>query len=72
MLDIKSGKDSSEQDWNNIHLEVESIFQSSSQVEIKIEEAFADRRTYSVPQAAVSSLGHVFSRLEKCKYQRNF
>ena len=68
VLDIKSGRDSSEQDWNDIHLEVESIFQSSSSQEpIKIEEAFADRRTYSVPQAAVTSLGHVFSRLEKCE-----
>ena len=69
VLDIKSGRDcSSEQDWNDIHLEVQSIFESSEEgVDIKIEEAFADRRTYSVPQAVVSSLGHVFSRLEKCK-----
>jgi len=71
VLDIKSGRDcSSEQDWNDIHLEVQSIFESSEEgVDIKIEEAFADRRTYSVPQAVVSSLGHVFSRLEKLKTQ---
>ena len=70
-MDIKSGRDcSSEQDWNDIHLEVQSIFQSEEAEGvdcIKIEEAFVDRRTYSVPQAVVSSLGHVFSRLEKCK-----
>lgn len=70
VLDIKSGRDTTEQEWVEIHAEVQSIFENvdSGGEQIKIEEAFADRRTYAVPQSIVSSLGHVFSRLEKCKF----
>ena len=68
VLDIKSGRETTDQDWDEIHSEILSIFEDvDSGEQIKIEEAFADRRTYSVPQSVVSSLGHVFSRLEKCK-----
>ena len=34
---------------------------------IKLDEAFADRRTYSVMQSAVTSLGDVFASLESSK-----
>ena len=53
------------EEWENLHLAILDIFDVNS---VKIDESFADRRTYSVLQSAVKSLGDVFSSLEKREY----
>lgn len=62
ILDLKS-KGNSSHIWDNIHLAILETFGDSA----KIDEAFADRRTYSVQQSAVKSLGQVFAALENSK-----
>ena len=61
-MEIKCGKNLS--NWDELHQAILSIFEEEK---IKVEETFADRRTYSVLQSAVTSLGEVFASLEKCK-----
>jgi len=62
LLEIKCGKNLS--NWDELHQAILSIFEEEK---IKVEETFADRRTYSVLQSAVTSLGEVFASLEKLK-----
>ena len=62
MLEIKSGKNMS--NWDDLQEAILSIFEEEK---INLEESFADRRTYSVLQSAVKSLGEVFASLEKRK-----
>lgn len=52
------------QNWDALHNDIVSLFESS---QIALDEAFADRRTYSVSQSAVASLGDVFASLRNCK-----
>ena len=50
--------------WDDLHQAILTIFEEEK---VKVEESFADRRTYSVLQSAVKSLGEVFASLEKRK-----
>ena len=50
--------------WDDLQEAILSIFEEEK---INLEESFADRRTYSVLQSAVKSLGEVFASLEKRK-----
>ena len=63
VLEVKCNGESS--DWEVLHKEILDIFDENK---IKLNEAFADRRTYSVLQSAVTSLGEVFATLESCNY----
>ena len=65
MLEIKSGKNMS--NWDDLQEAILSIFEEEK---INLEESFADRRTYSVLQSAVKSLGEVFASLEKRKSKK--
>jgi ATP-binding cassette subfamily A (ABC1) protein 5 len=49
--------------WNELHDQIIELFGGTQ--DVKLEESFADRRTYSVAQSAVKSLGQVFASLEK-------
>ena len=67
LMEIKCGKNLS--NWDELHQAILSIFEEEK---IKVEETFADRRTYSVLQSAVKSLGEVFASLEKCKKYKEY
>ena len=64
-MEIKSGKNMS--NWDDLQEAILSIFEEEK---INLEESFADRRTYSVLQSAVKSLGEVFASLEKRKLNK--
>lgn len=66
ILDIKCKDHSS---WDDLHGAISSIFDSNK---VKLEESFANRRTYSVLQSAVNSLGQVFASLEESKFGLSF
>lgn len=64
VLELKMQQETS---WHRLDGQIKDIFD----VPIVQSESFADRRTYLVPQAAVTSLGHVFSALEALKHEHN-
>ena len=49
--------------WEKLESEIRNEFKNTDTLE-----AFADRKTYSLPQAAVTSLAEAFRFLEKCKF----
>ena len=60
ILDLKCSEQPSS--WDDLHNSVTEIFESGS---VTIDESLSDRRTYSVSQAGVKSLGKVFESLER-------
>ncbi len=50
--------------WEVLHAKISDLFGEDA---LTLEESFADRRTYAIPQSAVTSLGTVFGALEKCE-----
>ena len=56
-------------DWDELHEDILKTFDADK---TKLDEAFADRRTYSVLQSAVTSLGEVFAALESSKFFSTF
>lgn len=62
ILDLKCSEQPST--WDDLHASVEDIFERGS---VTIDESLSDRRTYSVSQQGVKSLGRVFESLEKRK-----
>ena len=62
VLEVKCNSQSA--DWNELHEDILKTFDADK---TKLDEAFADRRTYSVLQSAVTSLGEVFAALESSK-----
>ena len=64
VLEVKCNAQSA--DWNELHEDILKTFDADK---TKLDEAFADRRTYSVLQSAVTSLGEVFAALESSKDQ---
>ena len=62
ILDLKCSEHPST--WDDLHASVEEIFERGS---VTIDESLSDRRTYSVSQQGVKSLGKVFESLEKRK-----
>ncbi len=61
MLEIKlKHSDTSDEKWESVEAEVKSFFDQAV-----LSEAFVDRRTYAIPQSAVSSLATAFKALEE-------
>ena len=50
----------SHEQWERLGDEISSLFPSAA-----VSEEFADRRTYTIPQAAVESLAEAFRSLER-------
>ena len=63
MLELKLGDTDA---WQALHEAILDTFGGPENA--KVDEAFSDRRIYSVSQAAVQSLGQVFDSLEQSKF----
>jgi ATP-binding cassette subfamily A (ABC1) protein 5 len=64
MLEIKlKHTDTSEEKWIEVEANIKSSFEEAT-----LTESFVDRRTYAIPQSAVSSLASAFTSLEECEY----
>lgn len=53
-----------DQQWTTLEEEILHEFPGAV-----LQERFADRRTYSIPQSAFSSLASAFKALEHCEYE---